>query len=180
MVFFTLIVPTIKAQEIHPELECLCSFPEDKIRHPCVSDLIQSRSHISSYQPEQTWWVSDPSAWGCPPRLRTCMWVTDAGTVGAWRCGWTCVPSWSPQAGSLTTNLYQAGGKKGDFSVVCVSVFSTVHLKWQVQDTYKQNFQNTKKACHHAPHLDVANLGAVVCRPDLCDDRQGLEIARQT
>lgn len=37
-----------------------------------------------------------------------------------------------------------------------------------------------KKTCHYAPHLDVADLGAVVCRPDLCDDRQGLEITGQT
>lgn len=29
-------------------------------------------------------------------------------------------------------------------------------------------------------HLDVADLGAVVCRLDLCDDRQGLEITGQT
>lgn len=111
-IFFTLIVPIVKAQEIHPELGCLCSFPENKIRHPCVLDFIGSRSHISSYEPEQTWWVSDPSAWGCPPRLHTCTWVTGAGTAGGWRCGWTCVPSWSPQAGSLTTSLYQAEENK--------------------------------------------------------------------
>lgn len=30
------------------------------------------------------------------------MWVTDAGTAARWRCGWTCAPSWWPQAGSLT------------------------------------------------------------------------------
>lgn len=30
------------------------------------------------------------------------MWVTDAGTAARWRCGWTCAPSWWPQASSLT------------------------------------------------------------------------------
>lgn len=45
---------------------------------------------------------------------------------------------------------------------------------------YKQKAKKYKKASHHAPHLDVADLGAAVCRPDLCDDRQRLEITGQT
>lgn len=55
------------------------------------------------------------------------------------------------------------------------------NMKWQVQDTCtNRKLKIIKKASHHAPHLDVADLGAAVCRPDLCDDRQRLEITGQT
>lgn len=113
--FLTLTDPTAKAPKTHPELECLCFFPWKRFKTLVVYS-------YSSFQPnwfknheelpEQTWWVSDPSAWECPPRLRTCTWATDAGTAAGWRCGWTCAPSWSPRAGSLITTWYPAGRQK--------------------------------------------------------------------
>lgn len=102
----TLTDPTVKVPEIHPVLECLCFFPTNSLE--MLICLLPYDSRPSSTEikdhgclPGQTLWVSGPSAWECPPRLRTCMWVTDAGTAARWQCGWTCAPFWWPQAGSL-------------------------------------------------------------------------------
>lgn len=79
-----------------------------------------------------------------------------------------------------------------EHSEKCLIPESTVYLKYIITGTkqcdtedlrehiYKQKAKKYKTASHHAPHLDVADLGAVVCRIDLCDDRQGLEITGQT
>lgn len=113
--FLTLTDPTAKVPKTHPELECLCFFPWERLK--TLVELFYSSFQPNWFKnhkelPEQTWWVSDPSAWECPPRLRTCMWATDAGTAAGWRCGWTCAPSWWPRADSLITTWYPAGRQK--------------------------------------------------------------------